>query len=70
MEKDIQQWIPVKNKPKSACRCFVIHKEFYPGHPIQAVWDGRNFTFGPHNYAYPSTVAIEVTHYMIIPELR
>lgn len=64
------KWINVKNLPKESCYVWVIHEKSYPHHPIQAFYNelDKNFTFGPHNYLLPSTVPLQVTHYLPFPE--
>jgi len=66
----MSEWISVKIKPKTSCDCWVIHKNTNPREPIKAFFDKeRNmFLFGPHNYLLPSSIALHVTHWLLIPE--
>ena len=65
------EWISVKKKPKESCQVLVIHKHYHAYKPIEACYDENTkcFTFGPHNYLLPSTIALDITHYILIPDV-
>ncbi len=64
----MNEWISVENKtPEEGSRAWVIHNILHPHHPLEFCFYQGMFKFGPHNYLLPSTLAIEITHWIPIP---
>lgn len=65
------KWNSVKDgKPTKPCRVWVIHEEYYAWQPITAYYDISldTFTFSPYNDMAPTTIALDITHWIETPE--
>ncbi len=63
------KWISVLDKkPKEGQMVFVIHNILYTSRPIVCCFYKGLFTFGPQDMHLPSTIALEVTHWIPLPE--
>ena len=69
-----KSWIDVKKRlPECPCYVWVIHERFYRCFPIRVFYDGDSsegyFVMNIHDFNFPSSIPLEVTHYMEIPDL-
>ena len=64
----MNKWISIKEKlPKEGTFVMVVHSKKHPNHPIFACFYEGCFNFGTHNYLLPSTICLDVTHWIPLP---
>lgn len=65
----MREWISIEDDlPQGGTYVWVIHKDLFPYHPIQCVFFRGRFELGPHCHFLPSTIALEITHWIALPE--